>query len=245
MLTHMQKNRYARQIMLKGVGESGQEKLRQARVLIVGVGGLGCPLALYLCAAGIGSLGLIDDDLVAESNLQRQILYATPDVGRPKVEVASARLQKLNPEVAITAWNQRLSPENAAEIIGVHDIVVDGCDNFATRYLINDTCVSLGKVYVYGAISGWSGQVSLFNYRNGPTYRCLFPEERPIEEVQGAMGVMGALPGQVATLQAAEVFKIVCGVGTPLSGVVLLIDLLTGSFETIALARQVDKEAKH
>lgn len=241
----MQKNRYNRQIMLKGVGQSGQEKLRRARVLIVGVGGLGSPLALYLCAAGIGSLGLVDDDLVAESNLQRQILYATPDVGRPKVEVASARLQKLNPEVAITAWNLRLSPENAAEIIGAYDIVVDGCDNFATRYLINDTCVGLGKIYVYGAISGWSGQVSLFNYQGGPTYRCLYPEEKTIEEAQDPQGVMGALPGQVATLQAAEVFKVVCGIGTPLSGAVLLIDLLAGSFKKIALARQVDKETKY
>jgi molybdopterin/thiamine biosynthesis adenylyltransferase len=238
MLTEYEKARYARQILLKDVGEPGQEQLKKARVLIVGAGGLGSPLALYLCAAGVGTLGIIDDDRVAESNLQRQVLYTTEDVKQSKVKVAAKRLASLNPNVDIRTYSHLLQPEIAAEIIKDYDIVLDGCDNLATRYLINDTCVQLDKVYVYGAISEFRGQVAVFNYRGGPTYRCLFPETEGMENNPAPQGVLGSLPGVVATIQATEAIKLICGIGTPLSGQVLLIDLLTNKFDKIGLQRQ-------
>lgn len=238
MLTEHEKARYARQILLKDVGEKGQEKLRKARVLIVGAGGLGSPLALYMCAAGVGTLGIIDDDQVAESNLQRQVLYTTHDVKRSKVEVAAERLSAMNPHVTIRTYCKRLESANAVEVFQDYDIILDGCDNLSTRYLINDTCVQLDKVYVYGAISEFRGQVSVFNYHGGPTYRCLYPVIDGIERKTEPQGVLGALPGVVATIQASEVMKLICEIGTPLSGEVLLIDLLTNQFEKIELSRQ-------
>ena len=169
--------RYNRQIILPELGESGQEKLKNAKVLIVGVGGLGSPIALYLTGAGVGNIGLIDDDVVSESNLQRQVLYSETEIGLPKAVQAQKRLNALNSQIKIDAYNTRLTKDNAEEIIGKYDIVVDGCDNFNTRYIINDTCVKLGKTYVYGAIRAFDGQVSVFNYQGGKNYRDLFPDE--------------------------------------------------------------------
>lgn len=238
MLTEQEKARYGRQILLENVGESGQEKLKEARILIVGAGGLGSPLALYLCAAGVGTLGIIDDDRVAESNLQRQVLYSTEDVDKVKVVTAAEKLRAQNPHVTIKTYQDRLQPLNAAKVIKDYDIIMDGCDNYSTRYLVNDTCVELDKVFIYGAVSGFQGQVSLFNYRGGPTYRCLYPMAEGAGENTQSLSVLGTLPGVVATIQATEAIKLVCGVGTPLSGWVLLIDLLTNQFQKIALKRQ-------
>ncbi len=238
MLTEQEKSRYARQILLRGVGEQGQEKLKKAKILIVGAGGLGSPLALYLCAAGIGTLGLIDDDLVAESNLQRQVLYTTEDVDKDKVGIAAERLRAQNPNVVIKSYRDRLQPENACKIIRDYDIVLDGCDNLSTRYLINDTCVELDKVYIYGAVSDYRGQVAVFNYNGGPSYRCLYPSAELTDQTSAPQGVLGTLPGVVATLQASEAIKVICGLGTCLSGWILIIDLLTCQFEKIALERQ-------
>lgn len=172
------KERYNRQLILPEIGEEGQARLQQARVLIVGVGGLGSPIALYLTGAGVGTIGLIDDDVVSESNLQRQVLYNETEVGLSKAEKAREHLQALNSHVCIKAYPERLTAENAEAIIGQYDLVLDGCDNFATRYLINDTCVRLGKVYIYGAIRAFDGQVSVFNYQGGPDYRRLFPMKK-------------------------------------------------------------------
>ena len=172
--------RYNRQIILPELGEEGQQRIQRAKVLIVGVGGLGSPVSLYLTGAGVGTIGLMDDDVVSISNLQRQILYSEAEVGMPKAIQAKKRLEALNSSIQINAYPNRLTTENAAGIISQYDIVVDGCDNFATRYLINDTCVQLGKIYVYGAIRAFDGQVSVFNYQGGPDYRHFFPDEEII-----------------------------------------------------------------
>jgi adenylyltransferase/sulfurtransferase len=238
MLSEQEKARYARQILLQDIGEEGQEKIRKARVLVVGVGGLGSASTLYMCAAGVGKLGIIDDDRVAESNLQRQVLYTTEDVGRNKVEAAAERLAALNPNVLIRSYCSRLLADNAAEIFRDYDIILDGCDNLSTRYLISDTCVDLNKVYVYGAIAEFRGQVAVFNYSGGPTYRCLYPSVAKLEEKPEPPGVIGALPGVVAAIQASETLKLICGVGVSLSGQVLLIDLLTNQFDKICLKRR-------
>lgn len=240
MLTEQEKARYRRQLQLDGIGESGQEKLLAASVLIVGVGGLGCPLALYLCGAGVGRIGIIDDDQVAESNLHRQILYTMEDVGRYKVEVAAERLQNMNPHITIEPMVDRLKGDNCTRLIADYDIILDGCDNFATRYLINDACVRLDKVYIYGSVADFSGQVSVFNYQGGPTYRCLYPEEKSCQSQNGDPGVLGMLPGLVAMLQATEAVKVICNMGDSLSGGVLVVDLFTGRFDRFSLARQCD-----
>lgn len=238
MLSERERERYARHLMLDGVGEAGQQKLKEARVLIVGVGGLGSPLALYLAAAGVGTLGLVDDDLVSESNLQRQVLYSSADVGQPKVQVARQRLLALNPHIAVQTHRCWLVAENVLELVGQYDIVVDGCDNLFTRYLMNDACVELGKVYVYGAIREYSGQVSVFNFKNGPTYRCLYPYTESVKTASQPQGVMGVLPAMVASLQGAEAIKVITGIGTPLSGELMLIDLLSSMFQKVTIARQ-------
>lgn len=240
MLSGLEKERYARHIVLDGVGEIGQRKLKKARVLIVGVGGLGSPLALYLAAAGVGTIGLVDNDQVSESNLQRQVIYSTADVGRPKVEVARERLLALNPHVEISASECRLCEENVLQLVADYDMVLDGCDNLFTRYLINDACVRLGKVYVYGAIREYSGQVSVFNFQDGPTYRCLYPYSESVKSASQPQGVVGVLPGLVASLQGAETIKLITGVGSPLSGELMLIDLLSSTFQKVTLARQED-----
>ena len=238
ILSEQEKERYARHIILDGVGETGQQKLKKARVLIVGVGGLGSPLSLYLAAAGVGTLGLVDDDLVSVSNLQRQVLYSSEDVGHSKVNVAKEKLQALNPHITIRANECRLLEENALELVQDYDIIVDGCDNLFTRYLINDACVRLGKVYVYGAIREYSGQVSVFNFQGGPSYRCLYPYSELVKNATQPQGVMGVLPGIVANLQGSETIKLITGVGTPLSGELMLIDLLTNMFQKVTIARQ-------
>ena len=228
--------RYNRQIILPELGEAGQQRLQCAKVLIVGVGGLGSPIALYLTGAGVGTIGLVDDDVVSISNLQRQVLYSEPEVGMPKALQAKRRLEALNSEVQIKAYPLRLTKENAQEIISQYDIIVDGCDNFATRYLINDTCVSTGKVYVYGAIRAFDGQVSVFNYRGGADYRHFFPdEEEMLSMPHPPKGVLGVTPGMVGCAEAAEVLKIIGGYGEVLSGKLWMIDLRTMETTIISL----------
>lgn len=228
--------RYSRQIILPELGEKGQEKLKEAKVLIVGVGGLGSPISLYLAGAGIGNIGLVDDDVVSESNLQRQVLYTECETGLPKVVQARKRLNELNSEIKIEAYYTRLTEKNADEIISKYDIVVDGCDNFKTRYLINDTCVKLGKVYVYGAIRAFDGQVSVFNYRGGKNYRDLFPDEEEMLSMPAPpKGVLGVTPGLIGCVQANEVIKIICGYGEILSDKLWYINLKTLQTNTILL----------
>lgn len=228
--------RYNRQMILPEIGEEGQARLNAARVLIVGVGGLGSPIALYLAGAGAGTIGLIDDDVVSESNLQRQVLYAEEEVGQPKALKAAARLKALNSGVQVQAYPERLNRENAADIFSAYDIIVDGCDNFATRYLINDTCVRLGKIYVYGAIRAFEGQVSVFNYQGGKNYRDLYPDEREMLSMPAPpKGVLGVTPGLIGCVEAGEVIKIVCGYGDVLSGKLWQINLKTLESYTILL----------
>lgn len=223
-----QDQRYNRQILLSEIGLEGQEKLTQARVLIVGVGGLGSPISLYLAGAGVGTIGLMDGDVVDESNLQRQVLYSEPEIGMSKAEQAGKRLKALNDNIHFDVYAERLTSENASEIISKYDIVVDGCDNFATRYLINDTCVALGKIYVYGAIRAFEGQVSVFNYQGGPNFRTFFPDEEEMYQLPPLpKGVMGVTPGLVGCAEANEVIKLICGYGEVLSGKLWHIDLKT------------------
>lgn len=221
--------RYDRQTMLPEIGEAGQQKLKKARVLIIGAGGLGSPIALYLTGAGIGHLGLVDDDQVSISNLQRQVLYTEEELGKPKTICAAKRLRALNSEVIINTFPTRLTAENARQIIGAYDIIVDACDNFATRYLINDICFELGKPYVYGAIRGLEGQVSVFNYgEERKSYRDLYPHEEEMKRMPPPpKGVIGVTPAITGSVEATEVLKMVCGFGDILSGKLWTIDLRT------------------
>lgn len=218
--------RYHRQSILPGFGENGQNALAKARVLVVGAGGLGVPVLTYLNAMGVGTLGIVDADLVSQSNLHRQVLYKEAMVGKPKVEMAKAQLLEQNSETVIHTYNSYLEISNAIEIIQNYDVVVDATDNFPTRYLINDSCVILKKPFVYGALHGFEGQVSVFNYKNGPTYRCLFPNMPKADEVPNCNehGVLGILPGIIGNFQALEVVKIVADLEGVLSGVLLLFD---------------------
>lgn len=222
-------NRYQRQTILSGFGEKGQKALGKAKVLVVGAGGLGVPVLSYLNAMGTGTLGIVDGDVVSKSNLHRQVLYTEAMVGRSKVEMAKAQLSAQNSTTTILIYKTYLSPDNAEKIIENYDLVVDATDNFPTRYLINDVCVLQKKPFVYGALHGFEGQVSVFNYENGPTYRCLFPNMPKADEVPNCNehGVLGILPGIIGNLQALEVVKIVCGLGGVLAGVLLLYDALT------------------
>ena len=221
--------RYDRQIILPEIGEEGQNKLQKAKVLIVGVGGLGSPIALYLAGAGVGCLGLVDDDSVSISNLQRQVLYSEEELGKPKAVCAAQRLTSLNNEIETRYYSTRLTAENADRIIQEYDIVVDGCDNFDTRYLINDICIEQGKPYVYGAICGFEGQVSVFNYGNRKkSYRDLYPDEGEMKRMPPpSKGVMGITPAVVGSIEATEVLKIICGFGDVLAGELWTIDLRT------------------
>lgn len=228
--------RYHRQIILPEIGEAGQRKLQAAKVLIVGVGGLGSPIALYLTGAGVGTLGLVDDDQVSITNLQRQILYSESELGMKKAICAKARLETLNAEIKIEVYPCRLTHENSETIISGYDIVVDGCDNFATRYLINDTCVKLGKPYVYGAIRGFDGQVSVFNHQGDTSYRTLYPDETEMLGMPPpSKGVMGITPAIVGSVEAAETIKIICGFGEVLSGKLWTIDLKAMQTNIISL----------
>lgn len=231
--------RYARHLTLTEVGVVGQERLRRARVLIVGAGGLGSPAALYLAAAGVGTLGIVDADVVELSNLQRQILHGTGSLGRPKTESARERLRELNPEVEVVTHAVRLTSANGLDILGAYDLCLDGSDNFPTRYLVNDASVLLGKPYVYGSIFRFDGQVSVFGAPDGPCYRCLFSEPPPPDLVPNCAeaGVLGVLPGLVGSVQALEAIKWILGTGDPLVGRLLLIDALKVQFREIQVRR--------
>jgi len=238
-LSHVQIERYRRHLSLPELGVKGQEALLASRVLLIGAGGLGCPLAQYLAAAGVGTLGLVDFDVVDASNLQRQVLYGTADVGRPKVEVARERIRALNPDVAVEVHPVRLTSENALAILGRYDVVVDGTDNFPTRYLANDACVMLGRPNVHGAILRFDGQATVFDASRGPCYRCLYPEPPPAGLVPSCAegGVLGVLPGLVALLQATETIKLVTGLGETLVGRLLQYSALDMSFREFRLKR--------
>ena len=235
-------SRYARHISLPEVGWEGQERLRAARVALVGAGGLGSPIGLYLAAAGIGRIGIIDFDVVDLSNLQRQVLYSTGDVGRKKVDVAAQRLRAMNPNVDILTHDVRLTRDNALDILRDYDIVIDGTDNFPTRYLVNDASVLLGKPYVYGSILRFEGQVSVFTGRTGPCYRCLFREPPPPGLVPSCAegGVLGVLPGIIGSLQALEAIKLILGQGDTLVGRLALFDALTFQWRELKLRRNAD-----
>ncbi len=219
--------RYNRHIILSEIGEAGQLKLKQAKVLLVGVGGLGSPVSLYLAAAGIGRIGLVDDDVVSESNLQRQVLYKESEIGLPKVSCAARRLKELNSELIVDEYPFRLNETNAEELMAQYDLVMDGCDNFQTRYLLSDTSSRLGKPYIYGAIREFDGQVSVFNLPGGKTYRDLFPEEDHVPEKTPSKGVLGVLPGVIGCTEASEAIKLITGCGEPLSNKLWTIDLLS------------------
>jgi len=231
--------RYRRHLTLPQLGVEGQRALLSARVLLIGAGGLGCPLAQYLAAAGVGSLGLVDFDHVDASNLQRQILYGVDDVGRPKLEVARERIRALNPDVCVETHAVRLDSRNALELLGAYDVVVDGTDNFPTRYLVNDACVLLGKPNVHGSVFQFDGQATVFDARFGPCYRCLYPEPPPPGAVPSCAegGVLGVLPGLIALVQATETIKLVTGVGTPLYGRLLRYDALRMEFDEFRLKK--------
>ncbi len=234
--------RYKRHLFLEGVGPEGQTKLLESRVLVVGAGGLGSPASLYLAAAGVGTLGLVDFDVVDASNLQRQVLYTTADVGRPKVEVAARRLNELNPDVEIRCHRERLDAANAERIIREYDVVLDGTDTFPSRYLTNDLCVWLGKPLVYGSVLRFEGQVSVFDAKRGPCYRCLFSEPPPAELAPdcATAGVLGVLPGVIGLLQATEVLKLVLGSGEPLIGRLLVYDALAMEMRRFSLPKDPD-----
>ena len=218
--------RYARHISLPDVGVNGQQLIDQSKVLVVGAGGLGSPVLMYLAAAGVGHIGVIDDDVVDLSNLQRQIIHSESDIGTPKVESAKMRITEINSAIKVTTWNERLSPDNAQEILRGWDLVIDGTDNIPTRYLVDDVCNILGIPWVYGSIYRFEGQVSLFNYNNGPCYRDLFPEPPPNNAIPSCAegGVFGVLPGLIGSMQATEALKIILGRSQSLSGKLLLYD---------------------
>ena len=241
-LTSPELARYARHLSLAEVGVDGQRKLKRARVLCVGAGGLGSPLALYLAAAGVGTLGIADFDVVEESNLQRQVLHSTADVGRAKVDSAQTRLAALNPHVRVVKHPLRLTSANALEIFANYDILADGSDNFPTRYLVNDACVLSGKPNVFGAVSRFEGQASVFCAKNGPCYRCLFPDPPPPGAMQNCAetGVLGVLPGLVGVIQATEVLKLILGAPRPLIGRLLLIDAWAMTFREVKLKKNKD-----
>jgi adenylyltransferase/sulfurtransferase len=230
--------RYQRHLSLAGFGSTAQEKLKRGSVLVIGAGGLGCPALLYLAAAGVGRIVIVDDDHVEVTNLQRQVLYGSEDAGQLKATAAARRLQALNPFITIEPRVERFTRDNALELVRSVDVVLDGSDNFATRYLANDACVLADRPLVYGAIQGFEGQLSVFNFRGGPTYRCLFPEPPDAGTVPNCAegGVLGVLPGLIGTAQACEVIKLLAGIGEPLSGRLLLWDALTMRTQTVALA---------
>jgi sulfur-carrier protein adenylyltransferase/sulfurtransferase len=231
--------RYSRHLIMPEVGMEGQLKLKRARVLTIGTGGLGAPLGLYLAAAGVGHLGLVDFDVVDSSNLQRQVTFTTADVGKPKSEAAKARLLALNPMIEIVSYETRLTSDNALDLFRDYDIIVDGTDNFPTRFLVNDACILLGKPNVYGSIFRFEGQATVFGHPGGPCYRCLYPEPPPPGLVPSCAegGVLGVLPGIVGSIQAMETIKLILGTGEPLVGRLLLFDALAMRFRELKLRR--------
>ena len=238
-LSNEEVQRYSRHLIMPEVGVEGQEKLKKGRVLCIGAGGLGSPAALYLAAAGVGTIGIVDFDVVDFSNLQRQVIHGTPDVGRSKLASAKDRLHALNPLIAIETYETALSSKNALELFKPYDIILDGTDNFPTRYLVNDACVLLGKPNTYGSIFRFEGQASVFATKGGPCYRCLYPEPPPPGLVPSCAegGVLGVLPGVIGTIQATEAVKLIMGIGEPLIGRFLIYDALRMKFRELKLKK--------
>ncbi len=238
-LTGDELRRYGRHLVLSEVGPQGQQRIKASRVLLVGAGGLGSPAALYLAAAGVGTLGLVDFDVVDITNLQRQVIHGTSDIGRPKLDSASDRIRDINPNVHVVQYDTALTSANALGIARDYDVIVDGTDNFPTRYLVNDTCVLLGKPNAFGSVLRFEGQASVFASADGPCYRCLFREPPPPGAVPSCAeaGVLGVLPGLIGTIQATETLKLILGVGESLAGRLLLVDALSMQFRTIELRR--------
>ena len=239
LLSPSQQRRYARQVLIPEVGQEGQRRLLDAKVLLIGAGGLGSPVALYLAASGVGTIGLVDDDVVDESNLQRQVLHGVDRVGMRKVDSAELTLHGLNPETTVVKHVERLGPDNVERLIGGYDVVVDGTDNFDTRYVLNDAAVRLGRPVVHGSIYRWDGQITTFVPFEGPCYRCMYPTQPPPELAPACSvaGVLGVLPGIVGLLQANEVFKLVLGVGDTLSGRLLMFDAMGTTFDEVRIWR--------
>ncbi|MBA3917096.1 MAG: molybdenum cofactor biosynthesis protein MoeB [Gemmatimonas sp.] len=239
MLSSEERARYQRQLSLPEIGDTGQERLRRARVLLVGLGGLGSPAALYLAAAGVGHLGLVDHDRVDVSNLHRQVLHGTPDVGRPKVESAREHLQHLNPLVQLDLHDTWLTRDNALELVGAYDVIVDGADTFATRYLVNDACVLTGRPNVHASVFRFDGQASVFCTSHGPCYRCLYPSPPPADLVPSCAvgGVLGVLPGLLGLVQATETLKLLLGIGEPLVGRLFMLDALHMHPQVVPVSR--------
>ncbi len=233
-LTPDEKNRYARHLLLPEIGEAGQQRIKSGSALLVGVGGLGSPVALYLAAAGIGRLGIVDSDIVDESNLPRQVLYTTGDVGMPKVEAAAAHLTRINPHVRVIPFRERFEKSNAARLAADYDLLLDCSDNFPTRQLINETCVQLGKPEVFGAVYHFEGQVSVFDARSGPCYHCIFPNP-PSGEISKA--IFSPVPGVIGLLQAAEALKLLAGLTPTLQNRLALYDALQPTLEVIQLKK--------
>jgi adenylyltransferase/sulfurtransferase len=241
-LSDKEQGRYQKHILLPEIGIEGQLKLKAARILVIGAGGLGCPVLLYLVSAGVGHIGIVDDDVVSVSNLQRQVLYTTDSVGKPKVAVAKEKLKAMNPEVQITTYAVRFSLTNAASLLKDYDLIIDCTDNLYTRYAINDACIHADKPFIYGSIHRFEGQVALFNWTDkagnkGSSYRCLFPEPSTEPPNCSEVGVIGVLPGIIGTYQAMEAIKVITGIGKPLSGKLLLIDTLHNTQRVISIAR--------
>lgn len=244
MLSKEEILRYDRHLRLPEIGVAGQERLKSARVLVIGAGGLGCPVLQYISAGGVGKIGIVDYDVVEETNLQRQVLFNVSDIGKPKAETLRAKLQKQNPYVTIEVFNTKLSTENILEIFSNYEIIIDGTDNFATRYLVNDACFLLNKILVSGSIFKFEGQVSVYDFtkENSPTYRCLFPSPPSAEHALSCedIGVIGVLPGIIGTLMANETIKIIVGIGETLSGKVLMLSALNMNFQTIEFERNTE-----
>ena len=245
-MTPDERQRYARHLALPEVGEAGQTRLKNAHVVIVGVGGLGSPAALYLAAAGVGKITLVDGDIVDASNLQRQVVHGTGTVGVLKVESARRRLQDLNPTIEVVAHAEHLTADNARDLFATADVIVDACDNFATRYLVNDACLMSAKPYVYASILRFEGQLAVFGATGGPCYRCLFPEAPAAGLVPNCAedGVLGVLPGILGTMQAAEALKLILGIGEPLIGRLLVVDALSMSTTTLGLNKTCTHEIR-
>lgn len=244
----MSQNRYQRQLQLTQFGEAGQQKLARAKVLVIGAGGLGVPVIQYLAAMGVGTLGIVDADVVSLSNLHRQVIYCDSDVGQLKVKVCTEWVKKQNPDITVKMYPVYLSPENSLSIIKNYDVVVDATDNFDARYLINDSCVILDKPFVYGALQQFEGHVSVFNFQGGPTYRCLYPTPPGPGQIPdcNTAGVLGIVPGLIGSYQALETIKIITGIGKTLSGTLQVFDFLDNSQYSIRLpVRQENKEIRH
>ena len=241
-LTRADAERYSRHLLLSDVGVEGQRRLKGARVLCVGAGGLGSPAALYLAAAGVGTIGLVDFDVVDVSNLQRQVLYGTADVGRPKLDAARERLEAMNPDLRVETHGEALDADNARPLVSAYDVILDGTDNFAARYLVNDACVIVGRPNAYGSIFRFEGQASVFAAKDGPCYRCLHPEPPPPGLVPSCAegGVLGVLPGIIGTIQATEAIKLILGIGEPLIGRFLIYDALRMRFRELKLRKDPD-----